>query len=175
MAESTFAFNVAYTVPVNGEGMTPTLTYGEFWKGLRRGGRNPHDFADYVASTEVHADQTATEFKRSLTLADGAVHSTRGTVLHQDVRIAEGLHVEATTTDTGAKSTMLLSYGGAPGEGELTLFLTAMYELRVEGVIPGSPEANAIETNYAQLAKGAAITAVEKIRLWKVEDRLDAP
>lgn len=93
MAESTFAFNVAYTVPVNGEGMTPTLTYGEFWKGLRRGGRNPHDFADYVASTEVHADQTATEFKRSLTLADGAVHSTRGTVLHQDVRIAEGLHV----------------------------------------------------------------------------------
>jgi len=93
MAEPIFSFNVAYTVPVNGQGMTPSLTYGEFWKGLRRGGRNPHDFADYVASTEVHADQTATEFTRSLTVADGAVHSSRGTVLHQNVRIAEGLHV----------------------------------------------------------------------------------
>lgn len=93
MSEPSFAFNVAYTVPVNGEGMTPILTYEEFWKGLRRGGRNPHDFADYVASTEVHADPTATEFKRSLTLADGAVHSSRGTILHQNVRIAEGLHV----------------------------------------------------------------------------------
>jgi len=70
---------------------------------------------------------------------------------------------------------MLLSYGGTPGQGEEDLFLTAMYELRVNGVVSGSPEAKAIETNYAQLAKGAALTAVERIRLWKVEDRLDAP
>ncbi|KAJ5107503.1 hypothetical protein N7456_004178 [Penicillium angulare] len=174
MVKPVFSFNVAYTVPVNGPGMSPTLTFEEFWKGLRRGGRNPHEFADYVESTEIHADKTATEFKRSLTLADGAVHSSRGTVLKQDVRIAEGLHVEATTTDSGAKSTMLVSYGGAPDQGEQDLYLTAMYELRVNGVETGSTEAKAMETNYAQLAKGAALTAVERIRLWKVEDRLDS-
>lgn len=70
---------------------------------------------------------------------------------------------------------MLVSYGGAPGQGQESLFLTAMYELRVNSVVPGSSEAKDIETNYAQLAKGAALTAVERIRLWKVEDRLDAP
>jgi hypothetical protein len=70
---------------------------------------------------------------------------------------------------------MLVSYGGAPGQGDEDLYLTAMYELHVNGVVPGSAEAKAIETNYAQLAMGAALTAVERIRLWKVEDRLDAP
>lgn len=95
MEGTSFSFNVAYTVPVNGPDLEPALTYDEFWKGLRRGGRNPHDFADYVSSTEVQPGETPTEFKRSLTLADGAVHSSRGTILHQDVRIAEGLHVSS--------------------------------------------------------------------------------
>lgn len=70
---------------------------------------------------------------------------------------------------------MLASYGGAPGQGDQDLYLTAMYELRVNGVVPGSPKAKEIETSYAQLARGAALTAVEKIRSWKVENRLDAP
>ena len=68
---------------------------------------------------------------------------------------------------------MLVSYGGAPGQGADALVLTARYELRVHGVTAGSPEAKAIETNYAQLAKGAALTAVERIRSWSVEGRLD--
>lgn len=58
--------------------MRPVLGYTEFWKGLRRGRRNPndftdYDFTDYVDAGKDQADGTETEFKRGLTLASGAV------------------------------------------------------------------------------------------------------
>lgn len=92
MTLTTFAFNIAFTQAVNPPDETVILTSNEFWYGIRRGGRNPHDFAEYVASCEV-VTGGKTEFRRKLTLANGAVHTAAGEELIQDVVIAENLHV----------------------------------------------------------------------------------
>lgn len=92
MAPVTFEFNVAFTLPVNNKPDSLVLTLSELWQGIKRGGRNPHDFADYVASCEVISGNRRT-FRRRLTLADGAVHTAKGVNLDQDVIIADGLHV----------------------------------------------------------------------------------
>jgi hypothetical protein len=81
---------------------------------------------------------------------------------------------EATTVDSGAKSTMVISRGGHERDEPHTLYLTAIYELHVPDVVPGSNRAQEIERDYSQLAKGAANTVVEKIRKWKVEGDLEA-
>ena len=59
---------------------------------MKRGGRNPNDFADYVDACEVLSGGRK-EFRRRLTIADGAVHTAKGAYLDQDVLIADGLHV----------------------------------------------------------------------------------
>lgn len=78
----------------------------------------------------------------------------------------------ATTVDTGARSTFLLSYGAGDGEDESKLFLTAMYELKLANIVPGSKDARDIEANYTELARGACHDAVAKIRVWKQEGKL---
>ena len=93
MGPITFEYNVAFTLPVNPSGSTrPALTQQELWQGIKRGGRNPNDFADYVARCDV-LEGGRRKFVRRLTLADGAVHTAKGEHLDQDVWIAEGLHV----------------------------------------------------------------------------------
>ena len=189
-----FKFNIAFTLEVNKAGATPTLSASELWQGIKRGGRNPDDFADYVAACEVLSGGSE-EFRRRLTMADGAVHTAQGAHLDQDVLIADDLHVSkaplivqtpglneeilmmsmkvmATTVGTGARSTFLLSYGAGDEESDSNLFLTAMYELRLANIVPGSPEAKEIEINYRALARGACRSAVEKIRIWQKEGKL---
>jgi hypothetical protein len=95
MTQSMFSFNIAFTQSVNPPDQTVVLSATELWYGIRRGGRNPHDFAPYVASCEVLSG-THNEFCRKLTLADGAVHTAAGEDLIQDVIIAPPLHVSAT-------------------------------------------------------------------------------
>lgn len=73
---------------------------------------------------------------------------------------------------TGARSTFHLSYGAEDGNTEIDLFLTAMYELKLNNIQPGTKEAKDIETNYTALARGACRSAVENIRLWKVQGKL---
>ena len=92
MAPITFEFNVAFTLPVNTEGTKTKLVPWELWQGIKRGGRNPNDFADYVASCEVLSGGR-NRFRRRLTLADGAVHTAKGAHLDQDVLISKDLHV----------------------------------------------------------------------------------
>ena len=92
MCPITFKFNVAFTLPVNTEGAKPELAPWELWQGIKRGGRNPNDFADYVASCEVLSGARK-RFRRRLTLADGAVHTAKGAHLDQDVLISNDLHV----------------------------------------------------------------------------------
>ena len=77
--------------------------------------------------------------------------------------------------EAGANSDWILSYGAADGEDESSLYLTAMYELKLADIEPGSPQAKEIETNYTALARGTCRDSVEKIRRWKEEDlRLDS-
>ena len=92
MGPITFGFNVAFTLPVNTEGAKPKLAPWELWQGIKCGGRNPNDFADYVASCEVLSGGRK-RFRRRLTLADGAVHTAKGAHLDQDVLISNDLHV----------------------------------------------------------------------------------
>lgn len=92
MAPVTFQFNVAFTLPVNNKTDPCVLTLSEVWQGIKRGGRNPHDFAEYVASCDVLSGSRKA-FRRRLTLAEGAVHTAAGATLDQDVIIADGLHV----------------------------------------------------------------------------------
>jgi hypothetical protein len=85
------------------------------------------------------------------------------------------MQTEATTTDTGARSTMLLSHGGRESDSPTDLYLTAIYELHVPDVEPGSEHASEIEKNYSLLAQGAARTVVERIREWKIKGTIDGP
>ena len=66
--------------------------------------------------------------------------------------------------ETGANSDWILSYSAVDGEDESSLYLTAMYELKLADIEPGSPQAKEIETNYTALARGACRDSVEKIR-----------
>lgn len=91
-----FEFNIAFTSEVNKPGSTDPLSPAELWQGIKRGGRNPNDFADYVASCEVLSGRRK-EFRRRLTIADGAVHTAKGKHLDQDVLIADNLHVRKGT------------------------------------------------------------------------------
>ncbi len=78
------------------------------------------------------------------------------------------LQVQATTIDTGAKTTWLLSHGAGTDE----LYLTGMYELKLSGVRPGTEEADKIDKEYRELAKEACKGGLDKIRRWKEEGRL---
>ena len=49
--------------------------------------------------------------------------------------------------------------------------MTAIYELELADIEPGSPQAKEIETNYTALARGACRDTVEKIRRWKEDGR----
>lgn len=92
MAPMSFQFNTAFSLEVNKAGDMPVLSAAELWQGIKRGGRNPNDFADYVDACEVLSGGR-TEFRRRLTIADGAVHTAKGAYLDQDVLIADKLHV----------------------------------------------------------------------------------
>lgn len=80
MAPIPFQLNVAFTLEVNTVEATPTLSASELWQGIKRGGRNPNDFADYVAACEVLSGGCE-EFRRCLTIDDGAVHMAKGAYL----------------------------------------------------------------------------------------------
>ena len=54
----------------------------------------------------------------------------------------------------------------------MDLYLTAMYELKLANVEPGSAKAQEIEVNYTALARGACRDSVEKIRGWKEAGKL---
>lgn len=89
-----FVMNYACTIPINDIGQEPKLTASEFWRGLRRGGHDPTLFVDYVAKSEIlPGSKSDTEFKRRLTMADGAVHTGSGATIDQDCRNVTGLCV----------------------------------------------------------------------------------
>jgi hypothetical protein len=90
---ASFEFNIAFTLAVNtGKDGEVALTPAELWQGIKRGGRHPHDFAEYVSACEVlHGGRNG--FRRRLTLAEGAVHTAAGETLDQDVWISDGLSV----------------------------------------------------------------------------------
>ena len=77
----------------------------------------------------------------------------------------------ATTVETGANSYWILSSGAADREDESSLYLTAVYELKMADIGPGSPQAKEIETNYTALARGTCRDTVEKIRRWKEDGK----
>ncbi len=58
-------------------------------------------------------------------------------------------------------------------EGETDLYLSGLYELKVDNVAPGSKEAEEMRENYTQLARKASQDAVKTFRRWKVEGRID--
>jgi hypothetical protein len=48
-----------------------------------------------------------------------------------------------------------------------------MYELRLSDVLPGTEKAKGIEVDYRKLAQKACRSAVEDIRRWKTEGKLE--
>jgi hypothetical protein len=68
---------------------------------------------------------------------------------------------------------MLISRGGRESDKPTDLYLTAVYELHVHGVVPGSERAKEIQEEYSALARGAARTVVARIREWKSNGTLE--
>ena len=54
------------------------------------------------------------------------------------------------------------------------MYLTAAYELKLSDVQVNTNAAKDIEVNYTALARGACRSAVEKIRGWKTQGKLEA-
>lgn len=67
---------------------------------------------------------------------------------------------------------MLLSHGGQSTDGPHDLYLTAIYELHMPEVEPGSSRAAEVERDYTALAKSAANKVVQTIRGWKSDGKL---
>ena len=86
------------------------------------------------------------------------------------------VQVEAKTRETGAKSTLIVSYGArsATSEEEADPYLTVFYELKMgeDSPKPGSQEARDIITNYRALAKGVCNDSITRIRRWKTSGKL---
>lgn len=90
---NTFSYNVAYTAAANeGAETEERLTHAELFQGIKRGGRYPGDFGDFVKSCEVTSGDRS-QFVREIVIGDGAVHTADGTKIVQDVFIQDGLYV----------------------------------------------------------------------------------
>ena len=88
-----FCYNVAYTIAANeGAKSEERLTHAELFQGIKRGGRYPGDFGDFVRSCEVTSGSRF-QFVREIVIGDGAVHTADGTKIIQDVLIQDGLYV----------------------------------------------------------------------------------
>ncbi|KAK2054709.1 DUF1857-domain-containing protein [Colletotrichum caudatum] len=175
-AKKSFSYNVFYTIAANqGADEAEKLTLSELWQGVRRGARYPGDFGPFVRSCEVTSGNSA-KFVRVIDIGDGAVHINDGTKIVQDVVVQKNLLVSATTRDTGARTTMVCSYGiGASDEDDdMRPHLTLYYELLMgdKAPEPGSVEARDIMTNYRGLAKNMVAESIKTIRGWKLEGKL---
>ena len=88
-----FCYNVAYTVAANESAkLQERLSHAELFQGIKRGGRYPGDFGDFVKSCEVTSGHRH-QFVREIVIGDGAVHTADGTKIIQDVFIQDGLYV----------------------------------------------------------------------------------
>ena len=92
-----FTYNVGYTVAAN-QGAQPEerLTHAELFQGIKRGGRYPGDFGDFVKSCDVVSGDRH-QFVREIVIGEGAVHTADGTKIVQDVVIQDGLYVSVTS------------------------------------------------------------------------------
>lgn len=84
--------------------------------------------------------------------------------------------MEARTKDTGAKTTFLLSYHdtAAVSPESTDISFTVIYELKLTGIEPSSPEAERIQAEYPELTRKACTSTVEQIRERKKNGQLDA-
>lgn len=85
--------------------------------------------------------------------------------------------VEATTVNTGATSTALMSStameasdGNDEGAG---LLFTALYGLKLDDVEDGSEQAEQIKAQYSALARSTCLSVRNEVRKWKKEGTLD--
>ncbi|PSK42019.1 hypothetical protein B9Z65_3933 [Elsinoe australis] len=181
MASERFNFNVSFSEPVNRPGDEPVLTGEDVWQGIAHGARHPDDMAEYVASCEILSGDK-TRFRRKLIIGGGgAVHTGAGQAIEQDVILRHMLHgvdtikVEAVTIDSGATTIFGMSQGTQelPNPDRPDLYFTGVYELWIDGVKEGTPEAEEVRIKYGNLARGATQDGVKTFRKWKVEGKLD--
>ncbi|RDW70940.1 hypothetical protein BP6252_07503 [Coleophoma cylindrospora] len=174
-SKSAFHYNISFTVPANKPESNPKLTSGDLWLGIAHVAHTPQEFAPYVAKTDVlwRAPEQQ-RLGRAVELTNGGVHTTKGQVLYQEVKICDTMLVEARTEDTGAKTTFLLSYniGATVSPDSTDISFTVIYELRVAGVLEGSAKAEEIKRDYPELARKACTDTVEQIRQCKLDGRL---
>ncbi|CZT16516.1 uncharacterized protein RCC_02353 [Ramularia collo-cygni] len=174
-----FRYNVGYTARVNPTGIPAgdRLTKTELWQGVKRGARFPGDFAEHVQRCTVLSG-SGDNFVREIVIGKHGVHAAEGTAMIQDVALVDGLYLLATTRGSGAKTTMMVTYGC--GEADLDAqendpHLTLFYELVMdenESPAAGSDEAKGIISGYRELAKRIVGESIDLIRAWKKSGRL---
>ncbi|EHK22125.1 uncharacterized protein TRIVIDRAFT_216138 [Trichoderma virens Gv29-8] len=171
----TFTYNISFTAPANKPTDETKLTSADLWLGVAHVARTPQEFAPYVAKCDVLWEtKNKQRLGRAVTLGDGGVHTVNSQVLYQEVSIADKLHVAATTLDTGAKTTFLVSYqpNAVVSPDSTDVSFTVIYELKLAGVQPGSDKAKEIERDYPELARKACVDTIEQIRESKVDGRM---
>ncbi|KAF2219175.1 hypothetical protein BDZ85DRAFT_46719 [Elsinoe ampelina] len=170
-----FTFNIAFTTPVNPPGTSPTLTRQDVWHGMIHTARAPHDFAAHAAGSEVVWESAeGSRLGRTVTMADGGVHTVKGQTIHQQVKIVDEVMVEAETLDSGSKTIMLVSHNPAAvvSASCVDLSFTLMYQLRLENVQAGSDQAKTVEKDYPELAREVATSTIDHIREAKKSGKL---
>ncbi|KAI0126684.1 hypothetical protein BJ170DRAFT_684266 [Xylariales sp. AK1849] len=172
-----FAYNVGYTIVVN-KHVPPEerLSRAELWQGVKRGARHPGEFASHVQQCTILSGDS-NKFAREIVIGEGGVHSKNGKSMIQDVLLQDNFYLLATTRESGAKTTMLVSYGcdaSSQEEEELDPYLSLYYELVMgdDSPEPGSEGERNIITGYRTLAKQILQDSVKLIRTWKLNGEL---
>ena len=147
--------NVAYTAPVNPPGTTPTLTAPQIWEGLKDKVRHADKFVPIISACEVlaeagdgddtagHAITRAVTFRAGVAGPGGA---TAGGRVVEVCRLYGPCRIDFEQED----GTTIGNYVSEGPEGEL--YMTYVFQWKVDGVTTGSAEAGELRMKYKKVS-----------------------
>ncbi|KAL2135255.1 hypothetical protein VTI74DRAFT_9240 [Chaetomium olivicolor] len=173
--------NLGYTAPINRPNQSPILAPAQVWAGLQRKVRRAQDFVPVITACEVlstsapsptdtDAAAGCTEIvTRTVTFAPG-----RGPLPgegEKKVREVCKLFPPCRVDFWQEDGTKIANYV-TQGEGEGELYLTYVFQWRVEGVEEGSEQTSELEKGFRQTARMAVEESIKAIRTMVEEGKL---
>ena len=148
--------NVAYTAPVNPPGTARPLTGPEIWQGLVDKVRHAEKFVPIITDCEVLSetpdddDFTAGHtIKRAVTFRPGAAGPGGGTAGGRVIEVCR-LYAPCRIDFEQEDGTTIRNYLAEGPEGEL--YMTYVFQWKVDGVVTGSTEALELRAKYQKVS-----------------------
>ncbi|KAI1177329.1 hypothetical protein F4777DRAFT_596731 [Nemania sp. FL0916] len=159
-------FNLAYTSPINKDGVTPVLKQHQVWRGLELKVRRAQDFVSAIVKCEVLEENTLPDgtlvIKRRVRFAaDSTRKWVNETCVHyKPCRVVFQQEDGSTITNVISKDP----------DGEL--MMSYVFEWRHPDMDEGSEEAAQLEEKHLEMAKLAVESSIDIIRLRVTEGRV---